>query len=116
VKTIEEKLNSPAVRMLMSPVIFLAGFCWLLYCAVPTIYWGDSAEMVTVSCDLGVAHSPGYPLFAQLARLFGGLPFEHYPFRINVMSVFAAALAVLLIFHAVRIITVQSSPASSLSR
>mmetsp|Transcript_12711 Transcript_12711/g.40154 ORF Transcript_12711/g.40154 Transcript_12711/m.40154 type:complete len:158 (+) Transcript_12711:59-532(+) len=29
---------------------------------------GDSGELLAVSCDGGVAHPPGYPLFVMLAR------------------------------------------------
>lgn len=80
-------------------LLFLVVFGYLLFCAAPDLYWGDSAEMAAVSCDMGVAHSPGYPLFVMVSRLFGALPFETYPFRINIMSAFLAALAVVLIYR-----------------
>ncbi|HOC93424.1 MAG TPA: DUF2723 domain-containing protein [bacterium] len=81
--------------------VFFAAFAWLLYCAAPTLYWGDSAELVSVSCNLGVAHSPGYPLFTQLSRLFALLPFDEFPFRANVMSALLTALAATMLYIAV---------------
>ncbi len=73
-------------------------FGYLLYCAVPTLYWGDSAEMASVSCDMGVAHSPGYPFYTQLTRLFSGLPFDSMPFGVNLLSAFLGSLAVVFIY------------------
>lgn len=87
-----------APRGWIPAAIFLAAFGYFLYCAVPTLYWGDSAEMVSLSCDMGVAHSPGYPLFTQLTRLFASLPLDPYPFRVNLLSVFLGALGVALFY------------------
>lgn len=86
-------------------IIFLAAFAYLLYCAVPTLYWGDSAEMVSVGCSLGVAHSPGYPLYTQLAGLFSVLPLEPFPFRANVLSALLGAASLLLAYLSVRELT-----------
>ncbi|XP_038147441.1 transmembrane protein 260 [Cyprinodon tularosa] len=40
---------------------------------VPCVQWtvpgGDSGELITTACELGVAHPPGYPVFTLLARL-----------------------------------------------
>jgi tetratricopeptide (TPR) repeat protein len=90
---------------LMPAGIFLAALAWMLYCAVPTLYWGDSAEMASIPCSLGVAHSPGYPLYSQLTRVFASLPFETLPFRINLLSVFLGALATVLFYSTARELT-----------
>ncbi|XP_037397801.1 transmembrane protein 260 isoform X2 [Pygocentrus nattereri] len=34
-----------------------------------TVPGGDSGELITTACELGVAHPPGYPLFTMLAFL-----------------------------------------------
>ncbi|GLD62416.1 transmembrane protein 260 [Lates japonicus] len=34
-----------------------------------TVPGGDSGELITTACELGVAHPPGYPLFTLIARL-----------------------------------------------
>ncbi|XP_076833837.1 transmembrane protein 260 isoform X4 [Brachyhypopomus gauderio] len=34
-----------------------------------TVPGGDSGELITTACELGVAHPPGYPLFTMLASL-----------------------------------------------
>ncbi|CAL8290852.1 unnamed protein product [Gadus morhua 'NCC'] len=38
-----------------------------------TVPGGDSGELITAACELGVAHPPGYPTFTLLARLAMGL-------------------------------------------
>ena len=34
----------------------------------PTVSGGDAGELMTVACNLGVAHPPGYPLWTWLAH------------------------------------------------
>ncbi|XP_034531012.1 transmembrane protein 260 [Notolabrus celidotus] len=38
-------------------------------CVQKTVPGGDSGELITTACELGVAHPPGYPIFTLLARL-----------------------------------------------
>uniref|UniRef100_H3DJ23 Transmembrane protein 260 n=1 Tax=Tetraodon nigroviridis TaxID=99883 RepID=H3DJ23_TETNG len=38
-------------------------------CVQRTVPGGDSGELITTACELGVAHPPGYPLFTLLAHL-----------------------------------------------
>lgn len=84
-------------RTALAAAAFLASLGWYLYCAAPTLYWGDSAEMTSVACSAGVAHSPGYPLFSIAARMFLWLPLAT-PFAANMASVFFAAAAVAALF------------------
>ncbi|XP_061600425.1 protein O-mannosyl-transferase TMEM260 isoform X2 [Cololabis saira] len=37
-------------------------------CVQRTVPGGDSGELITTACELGVAHPPGYPVFTLLAR------------------------------------------------
>ncbi|XP_029688757.1 transmembrane protein 260 isoform X2 [Takifugu rubripes] len=38
-------------------------------CVQRTVPGGDSGELITTACELGVAHPPGYPLFTLLTHL-----------------------------------------------
>ncbi|XP_056915459.1 transmembrane protein 260 [Takifugu flavidus] len=38
-------------------------------CVQRTVPGGDSGELITAACELGVAHPPGYPLFTLLTHL-----------------------------------------------
>ncbi|XP_046906265.1 transmembrane protein 260 isoform X1 [Hypomesus transpacificus] len=40
-----------------------------LPCVQRAVPGGDSGELITAACELGVAHPPGYPLFTLLSRL-----------------------------------------------
>jgi Protein of unknown function (DUF2723) len=57
--------------------------------ACPTIYVGDSGELVTAVATLGIPHPSGYPLYVLLGKLFTLLvPAGSIAFR---MSLFSAA-------------------------
>ncbi|XP_029972209.1 transmembrane protein 260 [Salarias fasciatus] len=63
-------------------------------CVQRTVPGGDSGELITTACELGVAHPPGYPLFTLLARLsillLPSLPPAH---SVNLMSAALGAAA-----------------------
>lgn len=77
----------------------LAGAFLTLYALTlcRTVYWYDSAELVTAAVTLGVTHPPGYPLYTLLGHLFTWLPFEAAT-AVNSMSAVFAATAVALLF------------------
>jgi hypothetical protein len=54
----------------------------------PSLPGGDSGELLAVSCSLGTAHPPGYPLYTLLTRYWVLLPFP----RINASSLLAITL------------------------
>jgi hypothetical protein len=54
----------------------------------------DGSELATIPYILGLAHSPGYPLYTWLGFLFSHLiPLGDVAYRINLMSAVMAALA-----------------------
>ncbi|MBN1438640.1 MAG: DUF2723 domain-containing protein [Anaerolineales bacterium] len=54
----------------------------------------DGSELATIPYVLGLAHSPGYPLYTWLGFLFSHLiPLGDVAYRINLMSAVMAALA-----------------------
>ncbi len=66
----------------------VAGVVFAVYLITlcPTIYVGDSGELVTAAAELGVAHPPGYPLYMLLGRLFSLLPVGEVALRLNLLS------------------------------
>lgn len=88
-----------------------AGF-FLLYglTLCPTVFWYDSAELVTAAVTLGITHPPGYPLYTLLGHLFTWLPFEP-AVAVNLMSATFAALAVGLVFLIGRQLDLDRGPA-----
>ncbi|MEN3013253.1 MAG: DUF2723 domain-containing protein [Endomicrobiia bacterium] len=68
--------------------ILISVYLILLYNVSPYVNSGDSGELITVACTLGVAHSPGYPLYSLLGKIFCYLiPYGNYAYRMNVMNV-----------------------------
>ncbi|KAM3595091.1 uncharacterized protein V6R79_018004 [Siganus canaliculatus] len=63
-------------------------------CVQRTVPGGDSGELITTACELGVAHPPGYPLFTLLARLtMCLLPWLSPAYSVNLMSALLGAAA-----------------------
>ncbi|XP_076023866.1 protein O-mannosyl-transferase TMEM260 [Genypterus blacodes] len=63
-------------------------------CVQRTVPGGDSGELITTACELGVAHPPGYPLFTLFARLaMCSLPSLSPAHSVNLMSSLLGAAA-----------------------
>jgi hypothetical protein len=58
----------------------------------------DGTELATVPCILGLAHSPGYPLYTWIGKFFCMLPVGDAAHRINLMSAVMGALAVACLY------------------
>ncbi|MBI3565487.1 MAG: DUF2723 domain-containing protein, partial [Elusimicrobia bacterium] len=83
--------------------VFAAAYALYLGCLYPCIAPRDSADMAAAAMTLGVAHPPGYPLYAVLGRAWlAAFPFGNAAYRLNVLSALAAAAAVAALFAAVR--------------
>jgi len=67
----------------------------------PTVFHGDSGEMISVAYTLGVAHPPGFPLYAILAKLAALLPFGSVAWRVNLFSAVSSAAAAFFLCRAV---------------
>lgn len=59
----------------------------------PTIYIGDSGELISSSFTLGIGHPPGYPLYLMIGKIFSQIPIGDIAFRYNLLS---ATLAILV--------------------
>ncbi|MFH1824904.1 MAG: DUF2723 domain-containing protein [Candidatus Firestonebacteria bacterium] len=79
------------LALTISLFIYLLTIC-------PTVYVGDSGEMITAVYHLGIAHPPGYPLFCMIGKLFTYLPLGTIAFRVNLVAAFFGSLTVLILF------------------
>lgn len=81
------------------PVLVLLGAMVLfLRTMAPSVFWGDSAAFATSNSILGLPHSPSFPLYTMLGRLFNLIPHMDPAFASNLMSAFFAALSVMVFF------------------
>jgi tetratricopeptide (TPR) repeat protein len=97
--------NSPPNRSdgWVSAGIALATFALYASGACPTIYVGDSGELVAASYTLGIPHPSGYPLYVLLGKLWTFLvPIGSIAYRMSLFSAAAASLAVALLYALLR--------------
>ena len=94
-------------------IIILLPFFVYLFTACPTIYLGDSGELTAAAFSLGIPHNSGYPLYAQLGKLFSLVPVGPIGFRMNLMSSLFAVLTVWLVYSL--ILRITSSKLSAFS-
>ncbi len=78
---------------LAAAALFALSFAVYLATLPKTVSFEDSAEFVTASAVLGIAHPSGYPLYVLLGKLFTFLPFGTIPWRVALLSAVCASAA-----------------------
>ena len=94
-------INSRNNRLnrIIAGIIFLVLFLVYYDTMAPTVSFWDCGEFIATSHTLGVPHPPGSPLFLIIGRVFSMIPFSpDIAFRVNLISVFVSALAVMLLY------------------
>ncbi len=94
-----------------SLLIFLLVFSLYLFFLCPTIFTGDSPLLSTAAHALGNAHPPGYPLYVMLGKAMTFLPLGSIAYRLNLLSAISGALAAMLVYKSVRLLTDEEAPA-----
>jgi tetratricopeptide (TPR) repeat protein len=85
-----------AIAGLVVAAVYAAGAC-------PTIYVGDSGELVTAVHVLGIPHPTGYPLYVLLGKLWTlAVPLGSVAYRMSLFSAAAGAGAAAALFATVR--------------
>ncbi len=92
--------------------VFIATRGFYYITMAPTVIWGDSADFALKVHDLLLdPAADGHPLYVLLGRVFSWLPGE-LGVNLNFMSTFFSALAVMLVYLIVRMITDSNIPAA----
>lgn len=78
--------------------IFIVSFGIYVLTMCPTTYWEDSAAFSAVNPILGIPHSPGFPIYVLLGRVFSLIPIENHAFRSNLMSAFWGSLSLAILY------------------
>ena len=86
-------------------------FALYYFTLCPGAYVGDSGELITAACTLGVAHPPGYPLFVLFGRLAALFPAGSPALNIGILSALFSAVSASLIFSFLRSFFVRRSSA-----
>ena len=92
------------MRKYTGAVLLFLTMSLYIFTACPTIYPGDSGEIVTAAYFLGIPHPPGYPLYMMLGKLFTFLPAGSIAFRVNLLAAFFGALGAGLLYVLLRVV------------
>ncbi|MBU1626938.1 DUF2723 domain-containing protein, partial [bacterium] len=90
-------------------MIFCISFTIFSKCTCPTIYVGDSGELVSAASSLGIPHNPGYPIYSMLGKLLTFFPFGPIAYRMNLASAIFGACSVLTIYFILLIFSKNTS-------
>jgi tetratricopeptide (TPR) repeat protein len=93
-------MSERTLHRLLAVLMFLTPFVVFLRTMAATVSLWDSGEFISTSYILGIAHSPGTPLFTLVGRVFAMLPLPlSIAQRVNFLSVLLAAFAVLMTYY-----------------
>lgn len=88
--------------------LFIFSFFWYLYTLFPTIYGGDTGELIVSAHILGIPHAPGYPLYNLLAKSTELLiPWGNPAYHINLLSALLGAATLVLFYKLMILITAE---------
>ncbi|WP_298437733.1 DUF2723 domain-containing protein [Geobacter sp.] len=96
VGTITRRVDLCAVLSFTIPLLVF------LLTLAPSVTFFDSGEFLTAIHSLGIAHSPGYPLFIDYAKPFTWLPFGNIAFRANIATAISASAACFAVYFITR--------------
>ena len=95
----------------MGILIFLSAFSLYLATLAPSFTVGDAGEFCASSVILGLAHSPGYPLFSLMGKLFTILiPWGSFAFRVNILSAVSGAATVAMLYRFLLLLPLPATP------
>ncbi len=90
-------------KLFFAVIILLTCLALFLKNLGPTIFPGDSPEIVTGVLTLSVVHALGFPFYTLLANIFKSLPLGSPAWRINLMSSVSGMIAILVLLYTVEL-------------
>ncbi|HRU39471.1 MAG TPA: DUF2723 domain-containing protein, partial [Candidatus Goldiibacteriota bacterium] len=103
------KLPDKYFPALAGCLVFLASFYLYIRTLCPSVYFGDSGELIAAAKTLGVPHPTGFPLYLLTAKFFSALPLAAFAFRVNLVSAAFGALACAALFFALHVFSRNES-------
>lgn len=90
--------NNKALHTALGVLALVISFVTYLMTVQPTVPFWDCGEFTAAAVGQQVPHPPGAPLFLMLGKLFHLLPFGDPGWRVNLVSVVASAVTILLLY------------------
>lgn len=91
-------MTSKQTNRLVGGIVFLISFIQFAMTVQPSVPFWDCGEFTAAASSQQVPHPPGAPLFLMVGRLFHMIPIGDPGWRVNMVSVLASALSVLLLY------------------
>ncbi len=92
-------MNWKKVDRIVAGAVFLWALVLYVLTMAPTVSFWDSGEFIASVNNLEVMHPPGAPLYMLIGRFFSMfVPAEYVALSVNLISVLASALTVLLTY------------------
>lgn len=79
------------------PFLVLGLFALYAITTCPTVYPGDSGELIAAAFSLGIPHNSGYPLYSILGKAASFVPLGAVGYRLNLFSSLAVVSAIALL-------------------
>ncbi len=96
-------MNTKSLHRAFGFLAFAIALVTYLMTVQQTVPFWDCGEFTAAAAEQQVGHPPGAPLFIMVGKLFHLLPFGDPGWRVNLVSVFASAVTILLLY----LVTVQ---------
>lgn len=92
-------MRSSSINKYIIPLLFIICTAVYLTTLCPTVYVGDSGELISAAYNTGTAHPPGYPVYIITGKLFCMLAvISNIAYRLNLLSAIFASLTVILLY------------------
>ena len=101
--------NTPKLPAGFPVVLGLVVFVWHALTLGGGLFWLDAGDFVTASCDLGVAHPTGFPLYTLVGKAFCEIPLGSAAFRLALFSAAVSGVLSGLLVAVARRLTSESN-------
>jgi len=83
----ELKRSNARNKFFLPICLFVGSFGLYLKTLCPSVYGGDTGEILSAIANLGIAHPTGFPLYMLMGKLFSLIiPFGDTAYRVNILS------------------------------
>jgi tetratricopeptide (TPR) repeat protein/uncharacterized membrane protein YeaQ/YmgE (transglycosylase-associated protein family) len=92
------RLTGDTTNTLIGGFVFLITLVVYTITLTPNVPFWDGGEYIATSYILGVPHAPGTPLYVLIGRVFTLIPVGEIAQRVNWLSAFSSAVALLFVY------------------
>lgn len=84
-------------KLILALLVFAISFGFYFSTLAPDVYWEDAGELITAAVTLGIAHTPGHPLYVVVGKL-ASFVHPNAAFALNLLSALLGSAAATVLF------------------